>query len=192
MGFIPGILRALLGTSEVITTIMLNYIMLFFSTFMIHSMFQKNILMDNTTDQTKLISANASFRTNWMSSLTDNSTLNIGLIIAIIALVIMAIIFTKTTLGFEIKAVGLNPDASEYAGISAKRTLILSMVVAGALAGLGGVVYGFGYMQNFVSQSASLDIGFMAWLLPFLVVIVLSVFSLPLFFSQFFKQVHLV
>jgi ABC-type uncharacterized transport system, permease component len=160
MGFIPGILRALLGTSEVITTIMLNYIMLFFSTFMIHSMFQKSILMDNTTDQTKLISANASFRTNWMSSLTDNSTLNIGLIIALIALVIMAIIFTKTTLGFEIKAVGLNPDASEYAGISAKRTLILSMVVAGALAGLGGVVYGFGYMQNFVSQSASLDIGF--------------------------------
>ncbi len=136
MGFIPGILRALLGTSEVITTIMLNYIM-----------FQKSILMDNTTDQTKLISANASFRTNWMSSLTDNSTLNIGLIIALIALVIMAIIFTKTTLGFEIKAVGLNPDASEYAGISAKR-------------GLGGVVYGFGYMQNFVSQSASLDIGF--------------------------------
>ncbi|MDU0402031.1 hypothetical protein KF7HA_00334 [Lactococcus lactis] len=160
MGFIPGILRALLGTSEVITTIMLNYIMLFFSTFMIHSMFQKSILMDNTTDQTKLISANASFRTNWMSSLTDNSTLNIGLIIALIALVIMAIIFTKTTLGFEIKAVGLNPNASEYAGISAKRTLILSMVVAGALAGLGGVVYGFGYMQNFVSQSASLDIGF--------------------------------
>ncbi|AYG00190.1 ABC transporter permease [Lactococcus allomyrinae] len=160
MGFIPGILRALLGTSEVITTIMLNYIILFFSTYMIHDMFQKNILMENTTDQTKLISANASFRTGWMSSLTDNSTLNIGLIIALIALVIMAIVFSKTTLGFEIKAVGLNPDASEYAGISAKRTIIMSMLVAGALAGLGGVVYGFGYMQNFVSQSASLDIGF--------------------------------
>lgn len=160
MGFIPGILRALLGTSEVITTIMLNYIILFFSTFMIHDMFQKNILMDNTTDQTKLISTNASFRTQWMSSLTDNSTLNIGLIIAIIALIIMAIVFSKTTLGFEIKAVGLNPDASEYAGISSKRTIILSMIVAGALAGLGGVVYGFGYMQNFVSQSTSLDIGF--------------------------------
>lgn len=148
--------------------------------------------MDNTTDQTKLISANASFRTNWMSSLTDNSTLNIGLIIAIIALVIMAIIFTKTTLGFEIKAVGLNPDASEYAGISAKRTLILSMVVAGALAGLGGVVYGFGYMQTLSLNRHPLISDFMAWLLPFLVVIVLSVFSLPLFFSQFFKQVHLV
>ncbi len=127
---------------------------------MIHDMFQKNILMDNTTDQTKLISTNASFRTQWMSSLTDNSTLNIGLIIAIIALIIMAIVFSKTTLGFEIKAVGLNPDASEYAGISSKRTIILSMIVAGALAGLGGVVYGFGYMQNFVSQSTSLDIGF--------------------------------
>lgn len=160
MGFIPGILRALLGTSEVITTIMINYIILFFSTFMIHDMFQKSIMMPNTTDQTKLVSANASFRTNWMSALTDNSTLNIGLIVALIALVIMAIVFSKTTLGFEIKAVGLNPDASEYVGISSKRTIILSMVIAGALAGLGGVVYGFGYMQNFVSQSASLDIGF--------------------------------
>ena len=160
MGLIPGLLRALLGTSEVITTIMLNYIILFFSGFMIHNMFSKSILMANTTDQTKTISANASFRTNWMSALTNNSTLNIGLIIALIALVIMAIVFSKTTLGFEIKAVGLNPDASEYAGISAKRTIMMSMMVAGALAGLGGVVYGFGYMQNFVSQAGSLDIGF--------------------------------
>ncbi len=160
MGAIPGILRAILGTSEVITTIMLNYVILFFSTYMIHDMFSHKILMNNTTDQTNPVGANASFRADWLSNLTNQSTLNIGIFIALIALVVMAIIFSKTTLGFEIKSVGLNPYASEYAGISAKRTIVMSMVVAGALAGLGGVVYGFGYMQNFVTQSASLDIGF--------------------------------
>ena len=160
MGAIPGILRAFLGTSEVITTIMLNYVILFMSTFLIHDVFSSKIMMPNSTDQTKLISANASFRTGWLSDLTNNSTLNIGLFIALIVLVIMAIVLSKTTLGFEIKSVGLNPDASEYAGISAKRTIIMSMLVAGALSGLGGVVYGFGYMQNFVTQSATLDIGF--------------------------------
>ena len=192
MGFIPGILRALLGTSEVITTIMLNYIMLFFSTFMIHSMFQKNILMDNTTDQTKLISANASFRTNWMSSLTDNSTLNIGLIIALIALAIMAIIFTKTTLGFEIKAVGLNPDASEYAGISAN--VLLSYLWLSPEPSLDLVVLfmGLGICKTLSLNRHPLMSDLMGWLSPFLAVIVLSVFSLPLFFSLFFKQVHLV
>lgn len=160
MGAIPGILRAFLGTSEVITTIMLNYVILFMSTFLIHDVFSSKIMMPNSTDQTKLISANASFRTGWLSDLTNNSTLNIGLFIALIVLVIMAIVLSKTTLGFEIKSVGLNPEASEYAGISAKRTIIMSMLVAGALSGLGGVVYGFGYMQNFVTQSATLDIGF--------------------------------
>ncbi len=160
MGLIPGILRALLGTSEVITTIMLNYIILYFSTFVVHNLMQKSIIMSTSIDQTNAVGANSTFRTSWLSSLTDNSTLNIGIFIALIALVIMAIIFSKTTLGFEINAVGLNPDASEYAGISAKRTVIMSMAIAGALAGLGGVVYGFGYMQNFVVQSASLDIGF--------------------------------
>lgn len=160
MGFIPGILRALLGTSEVITTIMINYIILYFSTFVVHNMMSKKIIMSTSIDQTNQIGQNASFRAGWLSSLTDNSTLNIGIFIALIALVIMAIVFAKTTFGYEIKAVGLNPDASEYAGISAKRTIIMSMVVAGALAGLGGVVYGFGYMQNFVVQTGSLDIGF--------------------------------
>lgn len=160
MGFIPGVLRALLGTSEVITTIMLNYIILYFSTFVVHNVMAKKIIMATSVDQTNPVGSNATFRAQWLSNLTNSSTLNIGIFIALIALVVMAVIFSKTTLGYEINAVGLNLDASEYAGISSKRTIILSMVVAGALAGLGGVVYGFGYMQNFVVQTGSLDIGF--------------------------------
>ena len=66
----------------------------------------------------------------------------------------------KTTLGYEIRAVGLNPYASEYAGMSSKRTIIVSMVISGALAGMGGVVLGLGTFENFTSQSSSLAIGF--------------------------------
>lgn len=159
-GLIPGLLRAYLGTSEVIVTIMMNYVLLYLSTFMLYNIFSKKIINPQSTDQTKWVGHNATFRANWMSSITNNSTLNIGIFIAIIALIIMAVLMSKTTLGFEIKAVGLNPYASEYAGISSKRTIINSMLVAGILAGLGGVVYGVGYMQNFVSQTSTLDIGF--------------------------------
>lgn len=162
MAAIPGVLKALLGTSEVIVTIMMNYVIVYFTTFLLYDVMSKSVISPQGKDQTIAISNNASFRAGWLSSLTNNSSLNIGIFIAIIALVIMAIVFSKTTLGYEIKAVGLNPDASEYAGISAKRTIILSMIIAGALAGLGGVVYGANYqgVGNFVSQSASLDIGF--------------------------------
>lgn len=159
MGLIPGWLRAFFGTSEVIVTIMLNYVLLYFTQYLMTIM-PKHFLQAQSTDQTNQIGQNATFRVHWLSNLTNFSTLNIGIFMALIALIIMAIIFSKTTLGFEIKSVGLNPNAAEYAGISAKRTIIMSMVVAGALAGLGGVVYGIGFMQNFVNQSASLDIGF--------------------------------
>ena len=66
----------------------------------------------------------------------------------------------KTTLGFEIRSVGLNPFASEYAGMSSKRTIILSMMISGTLAGLGGAVQGLGTFQNFFIQNTSLSIGF--------------------------------
>ncbi|MDR2976910.1 MAG: ABC transporter permease [Streptococcaceae bacterium] len=160
MGVIPGILKAMLGTSEVIVTIMMNYVILFGSTFLLKNVFSKKIIQAAATDNTKLVGPNATFRISWLSNLTDNSTLNIGIFIAIIALIVMAIIFARTTLGFEIKAVGLNPEASEYAGISAKHTVICSMMIAGALSGLGGVVYGIGTMQYFAMQHASMSIGF--------------------------------
>ena len=115
VGAIPGILRAYLGTSEVIVTIMMNYIVLFVGNAVIHS-FPKVVVI-------------------WY-------------------------LLKKTTLGFEIRAVGLNPNASEYAGMSSKRTIIVSMIISGALAGLGGVVEGLGTYQNVFVQGSSLSVGF--------------------------------
>ena len=158
VGAIPGILRAYLGTSEVIVTIMMNYIVLYVGNAFIHT-FPKEFMQ--SIDSTIRVGSNASLPdTRWLAELTGNSRMNIGIFFAIIAVAVIWFLLKKTTLGFEIRAVGLNPHASEYAGISAKRTIILSMIISGALAGLGGAVEGLGTFQNVYVQGASLAVGF--------------------------------
>ncbi|MGY3766749.1 ABC transporter permease [Vagococcus vulneris] len=155
---IPGFLRAYFGTSEVIVTIMMNYILLHISTHIVNNVIAKQYI--STKGTTKMVGANASLRTEFLNQISNGSRLNMGIIFAIIALVVVWFLMKKTTLGFEITSVGLNPFASEYAGMSSKRIIVLSMVISGALAGLGGVVYGLGTFGNFFVQGGSLSIGF--------------------------------
>lgn len=157
-GAIPGILRAYLGTSEVIVTIMMNYIILYFGNHMIQNVMDESI--KKSIDSTVAISENASYRLAWLSELTSNSRANLGIFLALIAVAVIWYLLNKTTIGFEIRSVGLNPHASEYAGMSSKRTIILSMIISGALAGLAGVVEGLGTFENVFVQSSSLAIGF--------------------------------
>ena len=157
IGAIPGILRAYLGTSEVIVTIMMNYIVLYVGNAFIHS-FPKSGMQ--SVDSSITVGPNATYQTEWLRALTNNSRMNIGIFFAIIAVVLVWFLLKKTTLGFEIRSVGINPHASEYAGMSAKRTIILSMIISGALAGVGGVVEGLGTFQNVYVQGSSLSVGF--------------------------------
>ncbi|EOT38506.1 ABC transporter permease [Enterococcus columbae] len=157
-GAIPGLLRAFFGTSEVIVTIMMNYILLQVSTYLVNDVMSPSIIQSK--GMTKSISEAASLQTGWMAALTNNSRLNLGIIFAIIALVVVWFMMKKTTLGYEIRAVGLNPFASEYAGMSSKRTIVISMIISGALAGMAGVILGLGTFQNFTSQGSSLSVGF--------------------------------
>ncbi|MGL9769938.1 ABC transporter permease [Enterococcus sp. DIV0996a] len=155
---IPGLLRAFFGTSEVIVTIMMNYILLYLSTYTLHEIMPESYR--SSLDSSNMISKNASLRIPWLTQMFGGSRVNGGLFLALIALVVVWIVMKKTTLGFEIRSVGLNPYASEYAGMSSKRTIVLSMVISGGLAGLGGVVEGLGTYQNFFVQTTSLSIGF--------------------------------
>ncbi|EPH99925.1 MULTISPECIES: ABC transporter permease [unclassified Enterococcus] len=155
---IPGLLRAFFGTSEVIVTIMMNYILLYTSTFMLHEVMPESFR--TSLDSSAMISQNASLRIPWLTQFFGGSRVSGGLILGLVALVAVWFLMKKTTLGYEIRSVGLNPFASEYAGMSSKRTIVLSMVISGALAGLGGVVEGLGTYQNFFVQTASLSIGF--------------------------------
>ena len=157
IGAIPGILRAYLGTSEVIVTIMMNYIVLYVGNAFIHS-FPKSVMQ--SIDSSITVGANATYQTEWLRALTNNSRMNIGIFFAIVAIILVWFLLKKTTLGFEIRSVGINSHASEYAGMSAKRTIILSMIISGALAGVGGVVEGLGTFQNVYVQGSSLSVGF--------------------------------
>lgn len=154
---IAGYLRAYFGTNEVITTIMLNYIVLYSCQYLMQQVMRSSMRVD--TDTTKTISANGSLHIDWLSNLFGQSRINGGLFLALIALLIFWFLMKKTTTGFEIKAVGLNPFASQYAGMSAKKNIVISMLLSGTFAGLGGVVQGLGTYQNYFTQTASLDIG---------------------------------
>ena len=139
-----------------IVTIMMNYIVLFAGNEIIRN-FPKKFMVDSESSIT--VGANASYRLGFLTELTK-SRMNIGIFIALIAVAVIWFIIKKTTLGFEIRSVGLNPNASDYAGMSAKRTIILSMVISGALCGIGGAVEGIGTFQNVYVQAGSLAVGF--------------------------------
>lgn len=157
MGGIPGWLRAQFGASEVITTIMLNYVVLYGGNAIVNGL-PKHLM--TTTDMTKTLPTSDSLRWDVLANLTGGSRLNVGFIIAIVGLIAIWFIMKRTTLGFEIRAVGLNPDAARYAGMSSKGTAITAMALSGLLAGLAGVTEGLGTYLNIFVQGSSLQIGY--------------------------------
>ena len=152
-GLIPGILKATLHVHEVIVTIMMNYIAL-------HTV---NALIKAVSEggyKTEKIHQTASLRSEFLSNLTDFSTLHYGIFVALAMVAVMWFILEKTKTGFELKSVGLNQNASQYAGMNVKKNIILSMVVSGAFAGLGGAMEALGTFGNMVTRSAFTGIGF--------------------------------
>lgn len=105
-GFIPGWLRAQFGASEVIVTIMMNYIFLFLGNDILQNTMSKNI--KESAETTKQVGANASLQMKWLTDLTQGSSISAGIFIALAMIVVVWFVMKKTTLGFEIRAVGLN------------------------------------------------------------------------------------
>lgn len=134
-GMVPGILKAFRNVNEVIASIMMNYIGMYLVNYLIQS-----AIYDPLRNQTQLPAAGALIPKAGLDQLFQSSNLNIGILIAIIFVVIIYVLIEKTTFGFELKACGMNRDASKYAGINAKRNVVMSMVISGALAGIGGAL----------------------------------------------------
>ena len=89
------------------------------------------------------------------------SSVNGGIIIAIIVVLIVYFVLNKTTFGYELRAVGMNRDASRYAGINEKKSIVMSMVIAGAIAGLaGGLLYLAGTGKHIEIVDVLADEGF--------------------------------
>lgn len=140
---IPGLLKAYLNVHEVISTIMMNYIGMYFANFMVKATVydSKKALSMNVAETAVLPKGGLDkvfFNPLGSSGAADVSTVNSGFYIALGVAVVMYIVLNKTTFGYELKACGFNKDASKYAGINEKRSIVLSMVIAGALSGLGG------------------------------------------------------
>ena len=140
---IPGLLKAKFKIHEVVTSIMMNYIALWMVQYGVTTFIPGKYSTESAT-----ISETASLKTAWMTSLFDGSSINIGFILAILACLVVWLILDKTTFGYELKAVGFNPDAAHYAGMKVKRNIILSMIIAGCLAGLAGATYYVGYTNH--------------------------------------------
>ncbi|MBN6887228.1 general nucleoside transport system permease protein [Cytobacillus horneckiae] len=152
--FIPGFLKAKYRVHEVIVTIMLNYTALHITNYIIRT------VLSEKSDRTESIAESASLRSPFFESLTDYSRMHWGILIAIICVIIMWFILEKTTRGFELKAVGFNQHASDYAGMNVKRNIILSMVISGAFAGLAGAMEGLGTFGYAAVKGGFTGVGF--------------------------------
>lgn len=131
---IPGVLKAYTGGHEVINTIMMNYIALNITSYLLNGP-MKDPSPLNVVARTPSIAASAR-----IPPIFPDLRVHWGFVLALIVAGIIWWLLWKTTLGFEIRTVGANPDAAKYAGIDVKQTIILTMAISGALAGLAGAI----------------------------------------------------
>ena len=153
-GFIPGILKARTGAHEVINTIMLNYVAVYFLSWII---VQAGVQNPTRSDA---ISKPVESSAQLPRLLGDDLRVHAGILLAVLATWFVAWLLNRSTLGFELRAVGANPDAARTAGISVTKTYVLVMVIAGLLAGLGGSNMVLGSTANALTPLVIAQIGF--------------------------------
>jgi simple sugar transport system permease protein len=165
-GFIPGVLRARLGVNEIITTLMLNYVALFWIEFWVFGPWSKGGF-----PVTEPFPPEA-----WLPRLTDFAsafpvlgglTVHLGLIFGILAATVMWIALERTRWGYELRLIGDSPRAARYAGIDIDRKIIVVFVISGALAGLGGMSEVAGVVHGLQDQ-ISPGYGFTAIIIAYL------------------------
>lgn len=143
VGALVGYLKHKFNINEVVSTIMLNYIIQYVVSFFINTFF-----VDPVSRQSKSVQGSSRL------TLTDvvigdyKMDIPLGIILAAVCIALTAFLLSRTTLGFEMKAVGSSIKAAEYAGIRVGRTRILAMMLSGGCAGLAGVTYYLGYFAS--------------------------------------------
>ena len=141
-GAIPGMLKALLNVNEVLGCIMTNWIAANVVTWVFDISNLTNMVEHNKSGYIyKTTFNNVATPKLGLDKLFPGSQVNGGILIAAVLAVLVYILMTKTTLGYELKACGSNRFAARYAGIKDKRNIVLSMAIAGALAGAAGSLY---------------------------------------------------
>jgi simple sugar transport system permease protein len=143
-GLIPGYLKARLRVDEVVTTIMLNYVAILFTTYLVRGPFylpgMSNAMSETIAPQAEL------------PSLVERSQLNAGLYIALGCVGLVMILVRGTTLGYELRIVGDNPLFARWSGIPVVRTVLKVMFLSGLLGGLAGGIQILGVHHRFVAN----------------------------------------
>lgn len=140
-GSIAGFLKARTGAHEVITTIMLNYIAFLLTDWLINGPLRAP---RSSAPRTADVAETAML----FRFLPSPDRLHAGILVALLAVAIIWWFLNRTTLGFEVRTVGANRDAARYAGISVTRIFVLTMFIAGGLAGLAGAIEILGLLHN--------------------------------------------
>ena len=141
-GTIPGLLKALLNINEVLACIMTNWIAANLVTWMFDISNFKNMVENTKSGYIYKTTYNGVATPKMgLDHLFPNSQVNGGILVAILLAIVVYIIMEKTTFGYQLKACGSNRHAARYAGIPDKRNIVLSMAIAGALAGTGAALY---------------------------------------------------
>ncbi len=136
MGFIPGLLKAKFNVNEVLSGIMLNWI-IYYGIGLIGNMVIPSSMKDRNTP-TELINIPTAARMPTMGLDKILPGVSVGLVIAIVLIIVFEIILDKTTFGFELKLTGSNRYAAKYAGMNQTKNIILALTISGALAGICG------------------------------------------------------
>jgi general nucleoside transport system permease protein len=150
VGSIPGLLKAHFNINEVITAIMLNWIVLFLCDTM---MMNISGVPQANTPKTRPI-ANSSNPNAMIPYFSTNQYLNSTIFFGVAIAIVIFVVLYFTRVGYKMRAVGFNRDAAQYAGISSKKNIIMAFVVSGAMAGLGGACT---YLLNTVQLAQSRD-----------------------------------
>jgi simple sugar transport system permease protein len=162
-GGIAGILKAKFGIHEVISSIMLNWIALYYSNYAVMT----DGFHRPNTETSEFINPSTSITFFENTKPTEGvwadffkPPVNAGIFIAIVLVAVIWIILNKTTFGFKLKSVGFSPEAAKYAGINVKKKMTLSMVIAGSLSGLAGALHVMGVSKNIAILAAHEGYGF--------------------------------
>ena len=141
---VPAVLRVYWNTNEIVVTLMMNYIAINLTSFLVKEYFlTTGIFGDSLTTDELLPSAHfPSF---------GNSPISFGFLLGIVLVILFIIFFEKTKKGFEIKVSGFNPEFAKYSGISVNRVRISVMLLRGAIAGLAGAAEIMGVQGRFLS-----------------------------------------
>ena len=153
--WLPGLFKARFNVHEVVSTIMMNWIAYWLVYYAVPYFFKGNF-----ETESRLIPDAASLKVPFLTQLFSGSYINTGIFVSLAAVGVIAVILNRTVLGYRLKAVGHNRFAAEYAGINVNRHIVSSMLISGALAGLGGATLYVGYassMQIGVLPSIGLD-----------------------------------